>query len=210
MKVIPFTYCGYFDLYANTYVLVDDNDDAVIIDPGKEDKALIDFLKESEITPKVILLTHGHFDHIRGVDLLTKEFNIPVFINEKDEELLTNPHLNCSDRFSRTKIVVKSGCRLLKDGDVLKLLQEEIVVIETPYHTEGSSCFYLEDSGLLFSGDSIFRGSVGRSDFPTSVPSKMDASLKKILSLPEEVKIYTGHNEETLVKDERILNQFVK
>ena len=210
MKVIPFTYCGYFDLYANTYVLVDDNDDAVIIDPGKEDKALIDFLKESEITPKAILLTHGHFDHIRGVDLLTKEFNIPVFINEKDEELLTNPHLNCSDRFSRTRIVIKSGCRPLKDGDVLKLLQEEIVVIETPYHTEGSSCFYLIDSGLLFSGDSIFRGSVGRSDFPTSDPSKMDASLRKILSLPEEVKIYPGHNEETLVKDERILNQFVK
>lgn len=210
MKVIPFTYCGFFDLYANTYVLVDDNDDAIIIDPGKEDASLISFLKESQITPKAIFLTHGHFDHIRGVDNLVKEFNIPVYINEKDQELLTNPHLNCSDRFSRTRVTVSSACNTFKDGDKFSILLEEIKVIETPYHTEGSSCFYLKDSGLLFSGDSLFKGSVGRSDFPTSNPLKMEASLRKILSLPEEVKIYPGHNEETTIKEERVSNQFVK
>lgn len=210
MKVIPFTYCGYFDLYANTYVLVDENDDALIIDPGKEDDSLISFLKESEITPKGILLTHGHFDHIRGVDKLVKEFDIPVYINYKDEEFLKNPHLNCSDRFSRNKIVIKSDYKTIKDGDILSILSEDIFVMETPYHTEGSSVFYLKDSGILFSGDSIFKGSIGRSDFITSDPSKIESSIRKILSLPEETKIYPGHNEETSVKDERISNQFVK
>ena len=210
MVVIPFNYNKYFDLYANTYLLVDNDSKAIIVDPGKEDLSFIRFMSEGGIEPKAILLTHGHFDHIRAVDKLVEVFEIPVYINEKDKELLTNPHLNCSDRFSRNKIIVNSEPKTFKDGDKLSILSEDILVIETPYHTEGSSCFYLKDSGLLFSGDSLFRGSVGRSDFPTSNPLKIESSLRKILALPEETKIYPGHNETTTIKEERVSNQFVK
>ena len=210
MKAFPFTYCDFFDLYANTYLIVDEKDDAVLIDPGKEDSKLVEFIKDGGINLKAILLTHGHFDHIRGVDGLVKEFDISVYIHEKDVELLSNPHLNCSDRFSRNNIKVSSKAIPVKDGQILSLLSEDILVLNTPYHTEGSCCFYLEDSGILFSGDSLFKGNIGRSDFPTSDSGKIEASLNKILSLSEETKIYPGHNEETTLKEERIVNQFVK
>ena len=210
MKIIPLTYCGFFDLYANTYVLVDENDEALIIDPSKEGDSLIAFLKENEITPKGILLTHGHFDHIRGVDILVKTYNIPVFIHREDTKLLKDSHLNCSDRFSRKEITVNSEVKTINEGDIISLLSEKIEVIETPYHTEGSVCFYLKDSNAVFTGDSLFKSSLGRCDFPSSDPSKIESSVRKILSLPEETKIYPGHNEETTVKDERIANKFVK
>ena len=210
MKVFPFINTDWFELYANTYVIVDEQGNAAIVDPGKPDSRVISFLSDSGYKPKAILLTHGHFDHIQGIDNLVKTFNIPVFLNEKDGEFLKNPKLNCSDKFSRKDVIIKSEYTPIKDGDVLKLLSEDILVIETPYHTEGSSCFYLKDSKILFSGDSLFKGSIGRSDFPTSDATKIVGSLNKILSLPEETIVYPGHNEATTIKEERIVNHFVK
>lgn len=210
MKVIPFISKSILELSANSYFLIDEQNRAIVIDPSFEGREAIDFLKNNHLTLKAILLTHGHFDHIRGVNILLKEYNVPVYIGEEDEEFLTNPTLNCSDRFSRKNITLKAEPILIKDGDSINVLSESIFVIATPYHTEGSKCFYLKDSDILFSGDSLFKESVGRSDFSTSSPHKMKDSLKKLMSLPKETKVYPGHNEETTIEHEQKLNPFVK
>ena len=196
IKVTPFTYCGYFDLYANTYVLIGEDDDCVVIDPGKDYNGIADYIKENELHLKAVLLTHGHFDHIRGVDILVDTFKVPLLISEQDKDFLTNSHLNCSDRFSRHPIVINSEPEFIKDGDLINFLSESIKVISTPFHTPGSVCFYLKDSKLLFTGDTLFNEGVGRTDFPLSDASLMPSSLRKLLELPEDTKIFPGHNEE--------------
>ena len=206
MNIKVFTYPNTFELYANTYVLSDDEGNAVVVDPGKDDKEVLNYISSNNLRLKGVLLTHGHFDHTRGVDLL----NADVFIHEKDEPLLRNSHLNCSDRFSRHDVVVKSKAQSIKDGDVLNLLSEPIAVIHTPFHTEGSVCFYLKDSRVLFSGDTLFQYSIGRSDFVTSNPSLIDSSLEKLMKLPDEVVVYPGHGGMTTIGQERKLNPFVK
>lgn len=210
MKVISLVSNSILELAANTYLLVDENKDCVIIDPSQSDSSLLNYLKDNDFHPLAILLTHGHYDHIRGVDVLVDYYHIPVYISKKDIELLKNPTLNCSDRFSRKNIIMNSPVIGVDENDMLKILSEDILVIATPYHTEGSICFYLKDSGLLFSGDSLFKESVGRSDFPTSNPLLMDASLSKLMKLPKETKVYPGHNEETTIEHEQKLNSFVK
>ena len=206
MKVKAFTYEGFFELNANTYVLIDESDNCIIVDPGKDNNEVIDFIKESELKPRAILLTHGHFDHIRGVDLLVKAFDIPVYINGEDEKFLKDPHLNCSDRFSRENVIINSGVETFKDGDVLNILSEPIKVIGTPFHTPGSSCFYLKDNKILLSGDTLFKNGIGRTDFPLSDERLIDSSLKKLLFIPDDVKMYSGHGDVILFKDTFIKN----
>ena len=210
MKIIPLISKSILELCANSYVLIDDNNECVVIDPSSEDDSIVQYINNNNLKLKAILLTHGHFDHIKGVDILVKHFSVPVYISQKDEKLLYNSSLNCSDRFSRVDIVLKTKANTIKDGDILHILNEDIKVIATPYHTEGSVCFYLKDSHILFTGDSLFKESVGRADFITSDPDKMDDSLKKIMSLPDETKVYPGHNDETTIEHERKLNPIVK
>ncbi|MBR0439447.1 MAG: MBL fold metallo-hydrolase [Bacilli bacterium] len=210
MKIIPFTYCSNLELYANTYLLVDDKDNCVVIDPGKDYSGIVDFIKENELHLKAILLTHGHFDHIRGIENILKEYPVDVYINEKDKKYLSDPHFNGSERFSRKNVILNIQTRPLKDGEILKLIDGDIKVIHTPYHSEGSVVFYLKDNNALISGDSLFKDNYGRMDFPGSNPDLFKSSMNKILSLPEETTIYPGHNETTTIKHERINYGFVK
>ena len=205
MKVITFSNENSIELYANTYVLIDNNHQCVIIDPSNDNDEIKNFIKENDLSIKGILLTHGHFDHIRGVDHLEEAFDVPLYINEFDKALLTTPKLNCSDKFSRHNIIIKSEPVLVKDGDGINLLDEEIVVITTPYHTEGSVVYYLPKSQILFSGDSLFAGSFGRSDLPTSIPRLMHESVMKMFALPKEVIVYPGHGPKTTIGQESLL-----
>lgn len=210
MKIIPFTYCESIELYANTYILIDDNDDCVVIDPGKDYPGIVDFIKQSDLHLRGILLTHGHFDHIRGVKLLSDEFNVFTYLNAEDEKFLKDTHYNASDRFSLKKIVIDAPQIFIKDGEILHLLKEPIEVIATPYHTGGSVCFYLKDSKVIFTGDSLFAGGFGRTDFPGARPDLFNSSMKKLFSLPGNVEVYPGHGEKTTIEIERNANTFVK
>ncbi len=203
MKIIPFIYSEIFELAANAYLISDSKNNCVVIDPGANDDKILNYIKSHKLNLKGILLTHGHFDHIVGVNILLKYYDCPIYISEEDERLLKNPHLNCSDRFSRKDVTVKTEPTILKDWEELDLLEEKIQVIKTPYHTEGSVCFYLPDSKVLFSGDSLFKGSVGRMDFITSKPELFEQSLKIILSLPGETLVYPGHEDTTTIEEER-------
>ena len=209
IKVVPFIYEEYDELYANTYVLIDETKQCVVIDPAKAYNGLINYINKNELTLKGILLTHGHADHIRGVDVLVDAFNVPVYIGFDDLEKLTNTFTNCSE-FLGEKVVVKAKAETIADKEILHLLNEDIHVIYTPFHTAGGVCFYLKDSGLLFTGDFIIPHGIGRSDLPTAKPKEFQNSMNKILALPRETKIYGGHERPSTLATEMRINQYVK
>ena len=210
MRIVSFIYNDVFEMAANGYLLIDRKNDCVMIDPGKEDKEVVQYIKQNKLNLKAILLTHGHFDHIGGVNYLLNSFSVPVYIHEGDKDFLRKPRLNCSDRFSRKDIIVDVEPEALKDGQVLKMLDKDIKIIHTPFHTKGSSCFYIEEENILFSGDTLFFGSIGRTDFPTAQPELVDSSLAKLMRLKDETKVYPGHMNETSIGLERKQNPFVK
>lgn len=209
MKIIPFYYDDIDDLLSNTYVLIDDNDDCLVIDPGREYNGIINFIKKNNYHLKGILLTHGHYDHIRGVDLLFNEFKCPIFIGFDEVDLIMDPYQNCSLMLGNSYSCSKE-LTTVSDKEILKLLNEDILCISTPFHTRGSICYYLPNSKILLTGDFLFKGSVGRSDLPTGSPKTFSSSINKILSLPEDTKIYPGHGPSTTLKMEKMTNPFLR
>ena len=208
-KVVPFIYEDRDDLYANTYVLIDDDKKCVVIDPAKAYDGLVNYIKKNDLTLKAILLTHGHADHIRGVDTLVNAFNAPVYIGFEDLDMLSDTFTNCSE-FLGENITVKAKAETLIDNEILHLIKEDIQVIATPYHTAGGVCFYLKDSGILFTGDFIIPHGVGRSDLPNAKPHEFNKSIAKILKLPISVKIYGGHERTSTLETELRINQYHK
>ena len=202
MRIEKFNYNSYDDLLANTYVVSDDNNFCIVVDPSSNGEDIIRFISKNELKPRAILLTHGHFDHIRGVDILVSEYNIPVYIHKDDSELLTNTYLNCSF-FGGDEILINASPILIDDKDKLDLLKgERIEVIHTPFHTAGSVCYYFINNKWLFSGDTLFKNSIGRDDLPRSNPRLKCESLKKVMVLPKETKVYPGHGANTNIESE--------
>ena len=209
IKVVPFIYEDLDELYANTYLLIDEEKVCVVIDPGKNYHGLINFINKNNLSLKAVLLTHGHIDHMRGVDLLYQNFHIPVYIGFEDLPNLNDPYLNCSLMLGEN-LTVSAPCDTLSDKQILSFLKEDINVIHTPYHTAGSMCFYLKDSGLCFTGDFIIPHGVGRSDLPGAKPKEFQRSMMRILALPPQTKIYGGHGHASTLEIERQVNTFVK
>ena len=208
-KVIPFVYEDQDELYANTYVLIDEDKNCVVIDPAKAYDGLVNYIKKNELVLKAVLLTHGHVDHIRGVDTLVNAFNAPVYIGFDDLDMLKDTFLNCSE-FLGESVIVKSKAETIADKDVLHLLKEDIQVIATPFHTAGGVCFYLKDSGILFTGDFIIPHGIGRCDLPNAKPHALEDSMAKITKLPISTKIYGGHEKVSTLELELRINQYVK
>ena len=209
IKVIPFIYEDLDDLYANTYLVVDQNNNCVVIDPAKRYQGLINYIQKNSLTLKAVLLTHGHADHIRGVDILYDAFHMPIYIGFDDADKLKDTYSNCS-MFIDDNVIVTSPVLTLADQEMLHLLDEDIIAIHTPYHTSGSICFYFKQSGVLFSGDFILPHGVGRSDLPSAMPKALSSSMSKILALPNNTKIYGGHGKSSTLEIERQVNPFVK
>ena len=209
MKVIPFVYEDIDDLCANTYVIVDEND-CLVIDPSRNYHGIVDYIKKNQLNLKGVLLTHGHFDHMGGVNILLDEFHSPLYIGFFEEECLTNSNKNLSRQLCEQEVVITQKPITVSDKEILSLLSEPITVLETPFHTTGSVCYYLKDSGLLFSGDTLFKGSIGRDDLPRAEPSKKKPSLAKLMMLPETTKVYPGHGGSTTIGEEKKYNPFVK
>lgn len=179
----------------------------VVIDPGEEPEKIADYMSRNGMKCQAILLTHGHFDHITGVDRLVSLTGAPVYAGERERELMMNAGQNGS-RMAGYELSVEPDI-LLKDGQTLCLAGMEFEVIFTPGHTVGSCCFYEKSEAVLFSGDTIFMESVGRTDFPTGSSRELIASVReKVLVLPENVKIYPGHGPETTVGYEKQYNPY--
>lgn len=209
MKVIPFYYDDYDDLFANTYIVIDEDNNCVVIDPSKDYDGIISYIKKNELNLKGVLLTHGHFDHMRGINRLVDEFNCPFYLGFEESAFLTDSYLNCSKIMSEELIIGKKPI-LISDNEKLKLLNEDIICIHTPFHTIGSYCFYLKESQILFSGDFLFKGGIGRCDLPTGNHKDFRYSISKIFALDDATKVYPGHGPSTYLSREKADNFYTK
>ncbi|MDY4671333.1 MAG: MBL fold metallo-hydrolase [Oliverpabstia sp.] len=192
----------------NTWFLMnEENKELLIIDPGDEAERIQRKISQMGGIPKAVLLTHGHFDHMMAADNLRETYDIPVYAYESEKALLENPGANLSGAWASPYVLCAD--QWVKDGEKLDLAGMHLQVFHTPGHTAGSCCYYLQEEAVLFSGDTLFAGSVGRTDFPTSSTGDMRESLHRLLAeLPEETRVCPGHNEETTIGYEKRYNPF--
>ncbi len=171
-------------IQTNCYVVTrkDDSKYGFIVDPGGEEEKIVRVLNEMGCIPVGILLTHGHFDHILAVEHIRRRYGVKVYVHEKEAELIENDQENGSGLMGFHYACIPDV--LLKDGDEIELAGIRIKVIHTPGHTAGGACYFLENEGVLFSGDTLFRESVGRTDWPTgNVPEAKLLALKLFIRL---------------------------
>ena len=179
----------------------------IVIDPGEEAEKIAAYIGKKGLKNEGILLTHGHFDHITGISGLLSLVGGKVYAYETERELMMDPRQNGSVMMGYELAMEPE--RLLRDGQVLSIAGMDFKVIHTPGHTKGSCCFYSEEDKILFSGDTIFMESVGRTDFPTgNARELMDSVRNKVLSLSPDVTIYLGHGPETDVAYEMANNPY--
>lgn len=193
---------------ANNYLVADEKSkEAVLIDCSEHVQKILDDVKELGLKVKYILLTHGHFDHVMGINSMKKELGAEVLINQKDEKQL-----------EMTQTILKTfGIFVEKNPEYdkyidknteLKIGEIPIKIFETPGHTEGGLCYLID--GKLFSGDTLFRNYVGRTDLPGGNYAKLENSIKNVLyKLPDETEVFPGHNEMTTIGYEKKHNEII-
>src|SRR5574344_1659778 len=178
-----------------------DSDKAIIIDPAAESSEIEIMLTKMGVVPVAILLTHGHFDHIGAVETLRNHFSLKVYACEKEKELMMTEK-NLGSMIGES-LSVKAD-EYVNDGQILEIDGIQFKVIYTPGHTIGSVCYYIESEKMLFSGDTLFFHSHGRTDFPTGSQSAIIRSIKdKLMLLKDETVVYPGHDEDTTIGSER-------
>lgn len=195
-------------LRANCYIAETAPGRCVAVDIGGDSRLLLEFLKMKKLKLSKILLTHGHFDHIGGVEIVHQETGAEVYIHEADVPMLTSESLSLNTDMSFNKFVpltdwtVVFGDCYINDGDCT------FRVLHTPGHTKGSVCYVCGD--VIFSGDTLFCGSIGRTDFPGSSMTAMENSLVKLYDLEGDYKVLPGHNETTTLDYEREANPYMR
>lgn len=193
----------------NCYLLInEETKEIVIVDPATCPEYLIGHVKSNGYIPKAVFITHGHFDHVMGIDGWVSQFDLPVYIHEDEKKIIEDPAMNLSASFGPSYSYKNATC--LKDGEKIKVAGFDFTVIHTPGHTSGGCCYYCEAEEVLISGDTLFYQSVGRSDFPTGSMATLVRSIKeKLFCLPDEVMVYPGHNDYTCIADEKRYNPFI-
>lgn len=190
------------------FAINEDTKETLIVDPGASAGKLAELIEKEKLNPVSILLTHGHFDHAGGAAELAEHFNIKVYAEEQEKETLLNPGLNLSgwEGMERTF----HADVFLKDEQEIDLAGFHIRVLFTPGHTVGGCCYYFSYQNVLFSGDTLFAQSVGRTDFPKGSAAQLIRGIKeKLMILPDDVTVYTGHNEITTIGTERMYNPYL-
>ena len=198
---------------ANTYIIGKIGEGCIVVDLGSTDDGIYNYIDSHYEKVEAILLTHAHYDHIRGLTKFLKhyknKYDIPVYLSDEDVPLLTNPSINSSS-MTHENVQVNVSTIGVTDGEELTIKKFHIRVIHTPFHTEGSVCYLFEDDNALFTGDTLFKGSIGRTDLPTSNPDEVKDSLNKILKLNDTLVVYPGHGPISRLETEKKENPFLK
>lgn len=201
-------------IHENTYVLYNDSKECIIIDPGcyfdDEKQQLLDYVKKTGLVAKLLLNTHCHLDHVFGNKFVHETFGLTLHLHTNEQKMLEMapasglmwgmPFDNYQGNFI-----------FIKEGDVLRLGDDELKVIEAPGHSPGHVCFYCEKQGFIIGGDVLFQGSIGRTDLPGGSFDTLIKSIKtKLFTLPDETIVYSGHGEVTTIGEEKMYNPYLK
>ncbi len=195
----------------NTYLVYDEETKkAVVVDPGDRADLILEAAERLELMPEAILLTHGHFDHIMAANELKAAWHVPVYACKKEEEIMGDWEKNLVASYYDTPYTVKADV-LVEEGDTFEAAGFVWKVLETPGHTIGSCCYYIEKEKVLFSGDTLFCGSYGRTDLPTGSGRMIIGSVTRLLEeLPDDVMVYPGHMDETTIGFEKKNNPLAR
>ena len=193
----------------NCYLLVNHKTgELLVVDPGDQAQLIEKQIEKTGAKPVAILLTHGHFDHAGAAEELAGKYQISIYAHEAERETLEDPGLNLCGMIGEHKVY--HADIFVKDEEVLNLAGFSIRVFFTPGHTIGGCCYYIADEKILFSGDTLFQESVGRTDFPRGSASDLIRAIReKLMPLPDDVTVYTGHDESTLIGYERMHNPYL-
>jgi hydroxyacylglutathione hydrolase len=201
----------------NCYIVRRDENtaDCLIIDTGLSNEALMDFLKKNNLNPRALILTHGHADHIAGITALRRSFDkIKVCIHKADSHMLSDAVSNFSF-LAGVKITTAPAEIIFDKEQDVEFANLKFQIIHTPGHTPGGICLYNSDEKILFSGDTLFAGSIGRTDFSGYDAQKSFEQLiknikEKLMPLPDDVTVLPGHGEATTIKQEKLYNSFLR
>ena len=209
MKNLELQKCILGPVYTNCYLLKNkETGELIIVDPADCPEKIEMKISRMNGKPVAILLTHGHFDHIMGIDDFLKAFPVPVYAGKDELPVIEDDRLNVSCMYGPKYAF--HGAQPVRDGQVIECAGIEVDVLHTPGHTVGGCCYYLPKEHRLFCGDTLFCASIGRTDLPTGSSSQLVRSVQeKIMTLPDDTKIYPGHMEETSVQFEKEHNPFI-
>lgn len=192
----------------NCYIIYDSIlKKAIIIDPGEQAQKVIDKIDDLDLKPELLINTHGHFDHIFSDDIIRNKYNIPLAIFKYDTEMLLDENLNFS-KYMDKSITIKQADIIFDKDEIKETSFCKYRVLHTPGHSKGSICILIDN--ILFSGDTVFKNSIGRTDLIGGVYNELIQSLDKIKKLPEDILIYPGHGHLTTLKDEKHNNPYFK
>ena len=197
-------------LPTNCYLFVDERTGkAAVVDPGFLSEELEQAVQQVGVeNVEAILLTHGHYDHIMGVPMLKEMTGANIYIHREDAAFTSNSDLNLSRMIAARQCVPFTADVILQEGDTLMVGEVPVKLLNTPGHTRGSSCYLAEDA--LFTGDTLMRGTMGRTDFQTGSPIEMQKSLARLRDLPGDYRVYPGHGEKSTMEYERVYNPFLR
>ena len=190
-------------LETNCYLVVDEkNQQAIVIDPADDGGFISEQIVAQQLELQAIVLTHGHFDHVLGLLELKLNFDVPIFMHEADIFLIKQAQSSALHWLKRQVDPVPLPTDYLTEGQQLKLVNTSFEVLHTPGHTRGSVSLYHSERGILFSGDTLFKNAVGRTDFRYSNADELRKSLDRLGELPAQTLVYPGHGETTTIKSE--------
>lgn len=198
-------------LGVNCYVIGDEHaHQAIVIDPGGDPQKILELVRLHRFEVRAIVNTHAHFDHVGAIERLRRETSAPFAIHAEEESTLDRAPTSAK-AFGLAIAPVTTPDRWLTDGDMIEAGRIKLRVIHTPGHSPGGICLYDPDDGVLFSGDTLFHGSIGRTDFPGCSLEALLTSIKtRLLVLPGETVVYPGHGQATTIAEEALLNPFLK
>lgn len=193
----------------NCYIVNAAGPEAIVIDPGADARLILNYLRMNHLTPVAYLLTHGHQDHISGLTEMLDAYPAPVLMHAEEQRWAFTPR-NVIPPFYMTPCSAPATLRAVTDGEGVKLAGREFTVIFTPGHTPGGVCYFAANEKVLFCGDTLFRGSAGRTDLPGGNGRALAQSLKKLAVLPTDTRVFPGHGEGTTIGEEHRRNIYFR